>query len=202
MPVLSLTERIGLLERDLASDPPGFVMTADLPFAIFRYDPGHPEEGEWRVRREVLNLKTRVENRTGRRVHVVPLSELFWRSIIESEGLEALTSLERERGFRAAEQQVHTYLSDPDWRNLPTLLAEVAQEFDPRREYLFLTRATVFAPAAYRISALLEQMKGRLAVPTVLFYPGTWTGSLNYMGMRSDDALPGSYRVKIYGRET
>lgn len=202
MPMLSLKERIALLERDLGSEPPGFVITVDLPFAIFRYDPAHPEEGEWRVRREVLNLKTRVESKTGRRVHLLPLSDLFWRSISEAEGLETLVALERQRGFRAAQQQVHTYLSDPDWPCLPVLLREAAGGLDPRRDYLFLTRATVFAPAAYRISALLEQMKDRLTVPTVLFYPGTWTGSLNYMGMRSDDALPGSYRVKIYGRET
>ena len=61
--------------------------------------------------------------------------------------------------------------------------------------------ASVFAPHAYRISALLEQMLGKMRVPAVLFYPGTWSGSLNYMGMRSEDEPLGNYRVKIYGRE-
>ena len=41
-----------------------------------------------------------------------------------------------------------------------------------------------------------------MAIPAVLFYPGTWRGSLNYMGLRSDEEPLGSYRVKIYGRDT
>lgn len=202
--MLSLKERIELLERDLCANPPAFIMTADLPFALFRYDPSTPGEGEWLMRREIQNLKTRVENATTRRVHIISLAELFWKSIEESEGIHAVIQLEREQGFRVAERQIHTYLTDDEcWRrSLPALLQEAGRDLDPRRHYLFLTRASVFAPSAYRVSALLEQMKGRLAVPTVLFYPGTWTDSLNYMGLRSEDALPGSYRVKIYGRES
>jgi hypothetical protein len=201
-PVLSLKERLSLLEHDLKANPPGFVMTADLPFAIFRYDPWHPDEGEWRVRREIQNLRVRAENATGRKVHVLPLSGLFWRSIKESEGVEALAELERERGFNAAQAQVSVYLSDPDWRPLPTLLAEATAPMNPSREFVFLTRGSIFAPAAYRISALLEQMMGRTQVPSVLFYPGSWSGSLNYMGLRSNEEPLGSYRVKIYGRES
>jgi hypothetical protein len=200
--VLSLKERLDLLENDLKVNPPGFIMTADLPFAIFRYDPWHPDEGEWRMRKEIQNLRVRVENATGRMVHVVPLSVLFWRGIEESEGLEALVELERERGFEAAQAQVNIYLSDPDWRPLAALLAEAMAQLNPNREFVFLTRGAVFAPAAYRISALLEQIMGRTKVPSVLFYPGSWGGSLNYMGLRGDEEPLGSYRVKIYGRES
>ncbi|NUM78612.1 DUF1788 domain-containing protein [candidate division KSB1 bacterium] len=182
--------------------PPTFAMTAELPFAIFRYDPFHADEGEWKMRKEIQHLRVRVENTTGRKVHILPLAELFWRSIEESEGLEALIGLERERGFEAAQAQLSTYLSDPDWRPLPALLVEATAHMDARRDYLFLTRAAIFAPAAYRISALLEQMKGKMMVPTVLFYPGNWNGSLNYMSLRGDEVPLGSYRVKIYGRET
>ena len=64
------------------------------------------------------------------------------------------------------------------------------------------TGAGVFAPSSYRISALLEQLMGRMPVPIVLFYPGTWRGSLNYLGLRAKDEPLASYRVKIYGRET
>lgn len=201
--MLSLRERIDLLEADLVADPPGFIASAELPFAIFRYDPLLAEEREWRVRREIERLKTRVENVTGRQVHVISLAALFWRSIDESEGLQALVALERGRGFCKAEEQVHSYLSDPDWRPLPDLLQEAASGMDPRRDYLFLTRASVFAPRAYGVTVLLERMKGRLTVPTVLFYPGQWVrGSLRFMGMRTDEAPVGSYRVKIYGRGT
>ncbi|MBI3948943.1 MAG: DUF1788 domain-containing protein [Acidobacteria bacterium] len=200
--MLSLKERIDLLENDLKASPPGFIMTADLPFAIFRYDPRHPDEGEWRVRREIQNLRVRVQNATGRKVTILPLSDLFWRSIKESEGLDALVELERERGFEAAQEQVSVYLSDPDWRPLPVLLAEATATMDPTREFVFLTRCAIFAPAAYRISSLLEQMMHKTQIPTVLFYPGSWTGTLNYMGLRGDEEPLGSYRVKIYGRES
>jgi BREX protein BrxB len=200
--VLSLKERIELLERDLRADPPAFSMSRDLPFAIFRYDPQHPGEDEWRMRREIIHLATRVENATGKRVHQLPLSKLFWRSIEESEGIDALVELERERGFLSAEEQINLYLSDPQWRPLVDLLAEDTREMDPGKEMLFLTRAAVFAPAAYRVSSLLEQVMGKVRVPSVLFYPGTWTGSLNFLGLRSDEEPLGSYRVKIYGRES
>lgn len=199
--MLSLPDRIELLENDMKASPPAFTMTADLPFAIFRYDPDHPEEGEWRVRRAVQKLAVRIENATGRKVHLLSLARLYWQSIQESEGIEALVELERERGFRAAEAQVSVYLSDPDWRPLTGLLAAATAGMDPRRNVLFLTRASVFAPAAYRVSALLEQMKGLLRVPAVLFYPGTWNGSLNYLGLRGEEEPLGSYRVKIYGRD-
>jgi Domain of unknown function (DUF1788) len=199
--MLSLKDRIELLERDLKSSPPAFTMSRDLPFAIFRYDPKRQGEEEWRVRREVNYLATRTHDSTGKKVHVLPLSKLFWKSIQESEGLEAVVQLEKERGFAVAEQQVNTYLSDSDWRPLVGLLADEAANLDPAGDILFLTRAGVFAPAAYRISILLEQVKGKVKIPSVLFYPGTWSGSLNFLGLRHDEEPLGSYRVKIYGRE-
>lgn len=200
--MLSLKERIELLENDLKLNPPGFTMASDLPFAIFRYNPWLAEEGEWRMRREAQNLGIRVENATGCKVHILPLSTLFWRAIEESEGLDTLVELERERGFEAAQAQVNVYLSDPDWRPLPLLLAEATSKMDPRREIVFLTRCAIFAPNIYRVSSLLEQLMGKTKVPAVLFYPGSWRGSLNFMDLKSDEEPLGSYRVKIYGRES
>ena len=200
--MLSLKERIELLENDLKLNPPGFTMASDLPFAIFRYNPWLAEEGEWRMRREVQNLSVRVENATGHKVHILPLSTLFWRAIEESEGIDTLVELERERGFEAAQAQVNVYLSDPDWRPLPLLLAEATSKMDPRREIVFLTRCAIFSPNVYRVSSLLEQLMGKTKVPAVLFYPGSWRGSLNFMDMKSDEEPLGSYRVKIYGRES
>jgi hypothetical protein len=177
-------------------------MSSDLPFAIFRYDPAHPHEGEWQVRREIQLLATRVHNATGKRVHRLSMARLYWQSIEESEGIDEIVELERRRGFLTAEEQVASYLSDPDWRPLPELLAEATAGMSPSGDILFLYRAGVFAPASYRLSSLLEQMLGKMTIPAVLFYPGTWRGSLNYMGLRSDEEPLGSYRVKIYGRET
>lgn len=58
--MLSLENRLDLLKQDLLCEPPSFVMTRELPFAIFRYDPNHPEETEWTVRRRIQLLKVQI----------------------------------------------------------------------------------------------------------------------------------------------
>ena len=109
--MLSLHDRIDLLEADLKADPPAFVMSRQLPFAIFRYDPRSPEESEWRVRAEIQKLATRLENDTGGQVGLISLATLFWQSIRDSESIDALVDLERQHGFEAAERQVNSYLA-------------------------------------------------------------------------------------------
>ena len=109
----SLKERIELLEDDLKAVPPRISVYHDLPFAILRYDPTE----EWELRREVRLLATRLEA-AGKEVHIIPMSEFLWRAIEETEGLDAVVELERERGYLAAQEQVTTYLSDRDWRPL------------------------------------------------------------------------------------
>ena len=49
------------------------------------------------------------------------------------------------------------------------------------------------------MSSLLDEMKGKTQVPTVLFYPGSIEGTtgLRFMNLKDRDAL-GNYRVKIY----
>jgi len=202
--MLSFAQRLELLERDLSITPPAFSMSIDLPFAIFRYDPTQPDENEWHIRREITHLATRVGNATQKQVKLISLADLYWRSIEQSEGIDAVVELEQQRGFLDAETQVSVYLTDPDWQPLTKLLIEEtrALALDPKRNILFLNRAGIFAPSSYRISALLEQLMGKMLVPTVLFYPGTWRESLNYLGLRAKDEPLASYRVKIYGRET
>lgn len=200
--MLSLQHRLHLLKEDLLREPHSFVMTRELPFAIFRYDPNHPEESEWDVRRHIQLLTTQIENETGQQVAVLSLASLFWKSVQESEDVAGLFALERDHSFAVAERQVNQYLSDADFRPLCDLLREEEAKFPANTRVLFLTHATVFAPSAYRISALFEQLHRNFKTPTVLFYPGTWKHTLNYMGLRSADQALGSYRVKIYGRES
>ena len=201
MPSLSLTDRISLLEADLKASPPAFIMARELPFAIFRYDPNLPEESEWKVRDEIQRLATRVENATRKNVGLLSLADLFWKSIRDSEGVDAVVALEREHDFEVAQRQVNQYLSDSDFRPFCDLLVESAKALPKDTATLFLVHATVFAPGAYRVSSLLEQLGGKLKTPAILFYPGTWNHTLNYLGLRSEDQALGSYRVKIYGRE-
>jgi hypothetical protein len=199
--VLSLNDRMELLKADLVAEPPAFIMARELPFAIFRYDPHVPEENEWLVRDKIQKLATRIENETGRRVGILSLADLFWKSVRESESLDALVALEREHGFEAAQRQVSQYLSDPDFEPLCPILIRAAGGLRDS-SVIFFIHATAFAPGAYRISSLLEQLGGKLKTPAVLFYPGAWNHTLNYMGLRSEDQALGSYRVKIYGRDS
>ena len=200
--MLSLENRLELLKGDLLREPPSFVMTRELPFAIFRYDPGDLKESEWIVRRQIQLLSIQIENETKQHVEVLSLASLFWKSVQESEDVAGLFALERDHSFAVAERQVNQYLSDADFRPLCDLLREEEAKFPANTRVLLLTHATVFAPCAYRISALFEQLHRSFKTPTVLFYPGTWKHTLNYMGLRSADQALGSYRVKIYGRDS
>lgn len=193
--MLSLKERIDLLEKDLRATPPRVSVYSNLPFAILRYDP----QDEWEIRREVRLLATRL-SAAGREVKLISLADLLWEVIAETEGLDAVVQLEHQRGFEAAQEQITTYLSDVDWRPLPDVLAERLQSLDPQRHVVFLTRASVMAPAVYHMSKLLDEMQGRARVITILFYPGTLEGTtgLRFMALKDREAL-GNYRVKIYG---
>lgn len=190
----SLSADIRRLEEDLTADPVRISAYHDLPFAILRYD----AEEEWDLRREARRLAVRLEN-AGKRVHTISLAELLREAVEDCEGLDAVIELERTRGFEVAQQQVTTYLSDPDWRPLSDVLAERLEALDPGRDVAFLVRAAAMAPAVYHMSRLLDEMQGRTRVATILFYPGTLEGTtgLKFMGLGSREAM-GNYRVKIY----
>lgn len=191
----SLKARIELLENDLKVKPPRISVYHDLPFAIFRYDPSE----EWELRREVRLFATRLKD-YGKEVHIIPLSELLWEAIDESEGMQAVVDLENERGFSVAQEQVTTYLSDPDWMPLSGMLAKRLEKLHPDRSIALLTRAAAMSPGIYYMSKLLDQMQGKTRVTTILFYPGSIEGTtgLRFMDLKDRDAL-GNYRVKIYG---
>ncbi len=191
----SLDTSIKQLEADLTATPMRISAYHDLPFAILRYDP----EEEWDMRRKARQLATRLDI-VGKRVRRISLADLLWEAIEDSEGLDVVAELEEARGFEVAQQQVTTYLSDPDWRPLPDVLKERLDLLDPERDIAFLVRASAMAPALYHMSRLLDEMQGRTRVTTILFYPGTLEGTtgLKFMGLGSREAL-GNYRVKIYG---
>ena len=191
----SLKERIKVLEADLVAQPMRHYSYHDLPFAVFCY----PPQDEWEMRREVHLLSTRVQNQTRRQVETISLAELLWQAIDESEGIETVVELERREGFDAAQRQVQDYLSDPDWRPLPELLAQKLMPLDPDRHLAFIVRAGALSPNIYRVSKLLDEMKGRTTVPCVLFMPATWeegTG-LRFMGISENEGR-GSYHTKVY----
>ena len=191
----SLSERIKQLENDLRATPMRHYVYSDLPFAIFCYLP----KQEWEMRGEIRRLKTRLENNRARTVDVISLAELMWQSVEESEGLNAVQALEGRQGFLAAQTQVNRYLSDPDWFPLRDLLKQRLDAFAPDTHIAFIVRAGALAPNVYRVSKLLDEMKGRTRVPCVLFMPATTEGQTNmkYMGIAENEAR-GSYHTKVY----
>ncbi|HEY7415366.1 MAG TPA: BREX protein BrxB domain-containing protein [Ktedonobacteraceae bacterium] len=192
--MLSLEERIDLLEQQLKAVPMQISAYHDLPFAILRYEP----EREWDVRRQARQLATRLEQ-TGKQVKFLSLASLLWQAIAESEGLEAVVDLEKKRGFRVAQEQVTTYLSDTDWHPLPNAIAGQVWGLNPAKYVVFLMRAGAMAPAIYHMSKLLDELQGKTLVPIVLFYPGSLEGTtgLRFMDLKDREAM-GNYRVKIY----
>ena len=191
----SLKERIELLESDLLAVPQRISVYHDLPFAILRYDP----QEEWQLRREARLMATRLEQ-AGRVVHTLSMAELLWQAIADSEGLEAVVELERERGYIEAQEQITTYLSDRDWCPLADLVVEQLSGDDPDKTIAFLTRVAAMAPGIYHMSKLLDQMQSKTRVTTIMFYPGSIEGTtgLRFMDLKDREVL-GNYRVKIYG---
>ena len=72
----------------------------------------------------------------------------------------------------------------------------IPRDADPRRDLVFIVRAGALFPM-YRTSALLEQLKGKVQVPAVLFYPGLLDGAagLRFMGVLDAEH---NYRPKIF----
>ena len=124
---------------------------------------------------------------------------LLWQSIDESEGMKVISDYEVSEGFEAAQEQIkNSYLSDPIWRPLPDLLTEKLQALNPRTDLAFLWRAGALAPDLYRVSTLLDNMKGRTRVPCVLFMPATTEGEgLRFMGLSFHERR-GSYHTRVY----
>jgi hypothetical protein len=74
--------------------------------------------------------------------------------------------------------------------------ARIPEEADPVRDIVFIVRAGSLFPF-YRTSSLLEQLKGKLEVPAVLFSPGELDGVavLKFMGVLEAEH---NYRPKIF----
>lgn len=187
-------QRLRELEADLCAPEMRISAYHDLPFAIYRYEP----DLEYEIRRDIERLATRIENQTSREVVTISLADLLFEAVETTVGWEAVIEAEKDYGYEKAEETVHQALSDPNFAELPDMLAERLSSLDPSGHVAFLTRAASLAPNIYHISSLLPQMQGRTDVPTILFYPGTLIGlnDLAFMGIRSD--IPGSYRVKVY----
>jgi hypothetical protein len=185
-----LTEKLEPMLRE--SDPrPAISAYHDMPYAVFRY----PPQDEFTVRKEVAFLRTRLEQ-AGKRVTTVSLAECMY-AALQARGLttEALADAERSVGLATTIETVHEVLSS--YEPLDELVAaRIPEDADPIRDIVFIVRAGALFPV-YRTSSLLEQLKGKVHVPAVLFYPGELDGAagLRFMGVLDAEH---NYRPKIF----
>ncbi|MCH8135466.1 MAG: DUF1788 domain-containing protein [Proteobacteria bacterium] len=98
-------------------------------------------------------------------------------------------------GLDQAIDQVHGVLSE--YKPLDGLVVEcMPADPDPLRDIAFIVRAGALFPT-YRTSSLLEQLKGKVVVPSVLFFPGELDGAagLRFMGVLDAEH---NYRPMIF----
>lgn len=162
----------------------------DMPYALFRYDP----EEEFELRKQVSLLETRLTQK-GKRIRRISLAECLDQAMRSQRSLEAWFSAEREQGTDTLVETVHSVLSE--YSPLVDLVAErMPSEPDPFHDLVFISRTGALFPV-YRTFSLLEQLKGRVSVPTILFYPGDLDGAsgLRFMGVLDAEH---NYRPKIF----
>ena len=180
--------QLGLILEE--SDPrPGISRYHNMPYAIFRY----PPEDEFVVRAETARLRTRLEQR-GKRVTAISLAELL-RAALHSLPFANLVEAERSVGLDEAIETAHAGLSHYTPLDDLVLKAMPANGMF-NTDVVFIVRAGALFPM-YRTSALLEQLMGKVHVPTILFYPGELDGAsgLRFMGVLDAEH---NYRPKIF----
>jgi len=162
----------------------------DMPYALFRYDP----EEEFELRKQVTMLETRLSQK-GKLIKRISLAECLDEAMRSQRPLEEWFAAEREHGVETVVETVHSVLSE--YKPLVELVAvRMPTEPDPLRDIVFILRTGALFPV-YRTFSLLEQLKGRVHVPTVLFYPGVLDGTsgLRFMGVLDAEH---NYRPKIF----
>lgn len=180
------------LEPVLASNDPRPAISAyhDMPYALFRYNP----EDEFPLRRELTMLCTRLEQK-GKRVLRISLAACLVESMEAVQPLDDWYDAERRHGTEVLIDTIHATLAEH--APLVDLVADrMPDEPDPLTDIVLINRTGALFPA-YRTFSLLEQLKGRVTVPTVLFYPGTLDGAagLRFMGVLEAEH---NYRPKIF----
>jgi hypothetical protein len=162
----------------------------DMPYALVH----DPPEDEFALRKEVTLLETRLTQR-GKQVTRISLAECLDEAMRAERPLEDWAGIERQLGTGAVIETVHAVLSD--YQPLVDLVAaRLPEPGDPLRDVVFIVRTGALFPM-YRTFSLLEQLKGRVTVPTVLFYPGSLDGAagLRFMGVLDAEH---NYRPKIF----
>jgi hypothetical protein len=180
------------LEPVLASADPRPQISAyhDMPYALFRYDP----DDELELRKELAMLAIRLEQ-AGKRVTRISLAECLEEAMTSIQPLDDWFAAERRQGTDTLVETIHAVLAEH--APLDELVAErMPADPNPHTDVVLIHRAGALFPV-YRTFTLLELLKGRVVVPTVLCYPGTLDGAagLRFMGVLDAEH---NYRPKIF----
>jgi hypothetical protein len=162
----------------------------DMPYALFRYDP----EEEFELRKQVTLLETRLSQK-GKWIKRISLAECLDNAMRSQRPLEEWFGAEREQGVETVVETVHSVLSE--YAPLVDLVAaRMPDDPNPLHDIVFILRTGALFPV-YRTFSLLEQLKGRVHAPTVLFYPGELDGAagLHFRGVLDAEH---NYRPKIF----
>jgi hypothetical protein len=173
------------------SDPrPGISAYHDMPYAIFHY----PPEDEFSLRQELSFLVTRLQAK-GKKVTQISLAELLRQAMVAELSPSQLVEAEQAVGVDAAVETAHKIISE--YRPLADLVAAaMPSNVNPLRDIVFIVRAGALFPM-YRTSSLLEQLRGKVTAPSVLFFPGQLDGAagLRFMGVLDAEH---NYRPRIF----
>jgi hypothetical protein len=180
------------LEPILSSADPRARISAyhDMPYALFRYDPAE----EFALRREVDLLEIRLTQK-GKRVTRISLADCLAEALRSQRDMDSWYEVERLAGVEDTIQTITNVLES--FAPLVDLVAaRMPREPDSLTDVVLITRTGALFPA-YRTFSLLEQLKGQVVVPTVLFYPGDMDGAagLRFMGVLDAEH---NYRPKIF----
>jgi Domain of unknown function (DUF1788) len=162
----------------------------DMPYALFRYDP----EQEYPLRRELTMLRTRLVQKS-KRVTRISLAECLYEAMATMRPMEDWYEAERSGTVEETVQTITNILEE--YAPLVDLVAKrMPADPDPRTDVVLINRTGALFPV-YRTFSLLEQLKGRVLVPTILFYPGDLDGAsgLRFMGVLDAEH---NYRPKIF----
>ncbi len=162
----------------------------DMPYALFRY----AAEDELTMREQVTLLETRLSQK-GKRIKRISLAECLDDAMRSQRPIEQWFDAERDQGTESIVETIHSVLSE--YAPLVDLVADrMPHDPDPLRDIVFILRTGALFPV-YRTFSLLEQLKGRIHVPTVLFYPGHLDGAagLRFMGVLDAEH---NYRPRIF----
>jgi hypothetical protein len=187
-----LQRRLAELEAVLQLPDPRTRISAyhDMPYALFHYDPAD----EFELRKLVRLLETRLVQ-TGKRVTRISLAECLEEAMLSQGPMQKWFDAERDQGVVTVVETIHSVLAEH--KPLVDLVAaRLPTAPDPLHDVVFIMRTGALFPV-YRTFALLEQLQGRVLVPSVLFYPGVLDGAsgLRFMGLLDPEH---NYRPRIF----